>query len=201
LAIRRGLFRWVGGFDAAYVNGLEDTALCLAVRDTGYRIRYVPDARVRHWGRRSAGRGKHDWWNVLRFLDEWGQVAPRDAQRVYAADAAEQGPVVVRVEAEVRGPILLVKAHLVASPGVCQADASPLGEDGMAMGEYPLITALEHADGIVAVGILPTPPDGVPAGLLRIRVRDQLGRERACECPLTEITLPGRREHAALPAS
>ena len=71
LLIRKGLFDQLGGFDEAYVNGVEDVDLCLRVRDLGYRVRYVSDAVVDHYEGTSDGRFDHVRPNLERFVKRW----------------------------------------------------------------------------------------------------------------------------------
>jgi GT2 family glycosyltransferase len=56
LMIRRSLFAEVGGLDERYPHGVEDAVLCRAIRDRGYSIKVVPDARVVHEGGSSSYR-------------------------------------------------------------------------------------------------------------------------------------------------
>lgn len=48
LMIRSGLFRQVGGFDEAYVNGHEDLDLCMKARAAGAKVMYCPASVVTH---------------------------------------------------------------------------------------------------------------------------------------------------------
>ena len=48
LAIRRDLFRRIGGFDESYWNGNEDVDLCLKVGGAGYRVVYEPRSCLTH---------------------------------------------------------------------------------------------------------------------------------------------------------
>lgn len=57
MAVRASTFRQVGGFNEAYINGLEDIDLCLKIRMTGERIVYRGDATVIHHEGASRGRG------------------------------------------------------------------------------------------------------------------------------------------------
>jgi len=46
--VRRDAFERVGGFDESYLIAMSDVALCLQVWRAGYRIAYVPQARLVH---------------------------------------------------------------------------------------------------------------------------------------------------------
>jgi cellulose synthase/poly-beta-1,6-N-acetylglucosamine synthase-like glycosyltransferase len=56
LAVRRSVFREVGGFDSIYWPG-EDTEFCLKLKDKGFKILYRPDAIV--WHHRRSGLKAH----------------------------------------------------------------------------------------------------------------------------------------------
>ncbi len=56
MLVRRTAFASVGGFDEAYFMYVEDLDLCWRLRRAGWRVRYVPDARVLHVQGLSAGR-------------------------------------------------------------------------------------------------------------------------------------------------
>jgi N-acetylglucosaminyl-diphospho-decaprenol L-rhamnosyltransferase len=57
LMIRREAWRAVGGFDQSFWPAwFEDVDFCLRMRDAGFRIVYVPEARARHVGGHSASR-------------------------------------------------------------------------------------------------------------------------------------------------
>jgi GT2 family glycosyltransferase len=51
---RRAAIEQVGGFDEAFLHTAEDVDLCVRVRQDGYRIFYLPDAQVVHFGGQSA---------------------------------------------------------------------------------------------------------------------------------------------------
>jgi GT2 family glycosyltransferase len=51
MLIRREVIDQVGGLDEGFAWGYEDVDYCLRVRRAGWRVHYVPDARVmHHWG-------------------------------------------------------------------------------------------------------------------------------------------------------
>lgn len=77
LAIRRSLFREMGGFDEEYRNGYEDIDLCLRLKDQGYRIVYVPESRIWHHVSKSPGRSDHSNSNFTRFNERWrARISP-----------------------------------------------------------------------------------------------------------------------------
>ncbi|TGU74973.1 glycosyltransferase [Geomonas terrae] len=92
LMIRSGLFRQVGGFDEAYVNGHEDLDLCMKARAAGAKVMYCPSSVVTHLESRTKrligleqfhyekgvdneeGRGRR------RFLDRWRETLQIDGE-------------------------------------------------------------------------------------------------------------------------
>jgi N-acetylglucosaminyl-diphospho-decaprenol L-rhamnosyltransferase len=51
MLIRREVIEQVGGLDEGFAWGYEDVDYCLRARRAGWRVHYVPDARVmHHWG-------------------------------------------------------------------------------------------------------------------------------------------------------
>ncbi len=71
LMIRRDLFEALGGFDEAYVNGVEDVDLCLRARDRGYRVRYCASSVLVHHEGTSEGRYDHVQPNLIRFAQRF----------------------------------------------------------------------------------------------------------------------------------
>lgn len=53
LAVRREVFEQIGGFDVGYFMYYEDVELCYAIRATGWKIYFLPLARVYHFGGQS----------------------------------------------------------------------------------------------------------------------------------------------------
>jgi len=56
LLVRRAALDSVGTFDEAFHYWFEDTDLCHRLKDAGWRLVYVPQARVTHYGSASLGR-------------------------------------------------------------------------------------------------------------------------------------------------
>ena len=51
MLIRREVIDQLGGLDEGFAWGYEDVDYCLRARRAGWRVHYVPDARViHHWG-------------------------------------------------------------------------------------------------------------------------------------------------------
>ena len=56
MLVRRDVLDGIGGFDERFFLYCEDMDLCTRIREAGYRIRFEPDASVRHVGGHSAPR-------------------------------------------------------------------------------------------------------------------------------------------------
>ncbi|MDO8571227.1 MAG: glycosyltransferase, partial [bacterium] len=53
LLIRKSVLETVGGFDEKFFLWYEEVDLCKRIKNAGYQIFYVPDAKVMHWSGRS----------------------------------------------------------------------------------------------------------------------------------------------------
>lgn len=73
MMVRRDLFERIGGFDPDFFMYFEECDLCRRMADEGYRIGYLPDARVMHYAGGSSR--SRPWW-YFRAL--------RDSRTVYA---------------------------------------------------------------------------------------------------------------------
>ena len=61
LAMRRSVFREIGGFDAVYTpTAHSDVDLCLRLREAGYRCLYTPHAELTHIGHAALGAAERD---------------------------------------------------------------------------------------------------------------------------------------------
>lgn len=65
MMIRRPVLREIGGFDPRLFMYQEDLELCLRVQRTGWMIRYVPEALVRHRGQGSERGGEEAFIPIL----------------------------------------------------------------------------------------------------------------------------------------
>jgi GT2 family glycosyltransferase len=72
MLFRSELFREVGGFDERYFLYYEDVDLCFRLRQHGYEVILVPDARAVHFAQRQSHRNlRYLLWHVrslVRFL-------------------------------------------------------------------------------------------------------------------------------------
>ena len=97
LAIKKDIFKRVGGFDEGYINGLEDIDLCFKVRKLGYRVFYVPESTVIHYESISKDRFRYVFRNIEYYLGKWGDVEP-DEDETYRNDGF--------------GPFFITKEHI-----------------------------------------------------------------------------------------
>jgi GT2 family glycosyltransferase len=69
--IRTQLFRDFGGFDEKYLNGFEDTDLCLRLNEAGYQHYVATRSVVRHHISSSPGRKVKEDQNLALYLERW----------------------------------------------------------------------------------------------------------------------------------
>jgi GT2 family glycosyltransferase/glycosyltransferase involved in cell wall biosynthesis len=93
LLIPRALFQEVGGFDEGYLNGYEDTDLCMSVARRGRAIMCCTSSFIYHYGQISEGRTADDDANAARFAQKWAGQIRVDQDEYLARDRARFGPV------------------------------------------------------------------------------------------------------------
>ncbi|MBI5058341.1 glycosyltransferase [candidate division KSB1 bacterium] len=76
MLIEGQLYRELGGFDEAYVNGYEDIDLCLRAAQLGANCRCAAGAVVTHCRGSTPGRFQAEAANKLRFDDRWAATLP-----------------------------------------------------------------------------------------------------------------------------
>jgi GT2 family glycosyltransferase len=69
--VRKNIFEKDGGFDEAYLNGLEDLDFCLKVKESGLGILYCPESVIYHHESITEGRSNYDEKNVRIFYSRW----------------------------------------------------------------------------------------------------------------------------------
>lgn len=81
LLIARDLFEKIGGFDSRYAPAYyEDTDLCFAVRDLGYKVLYNPRAEIVHFEGTTAGTDlssgmkRYQQINQQKFAEKWAKA-------------------------------------------------------------------------------------------------------------------------------
>ncbi|MDL1964394.1 MAG: glycosyltransferase, partial [Deltaproteobacteria bacterium] len=85
LLVKKELWKKLGGFDQRYIPAYyEDTDLCFAARQKGYKVIYQPEARVIHWEGLSAGTDidkgykRYQQTNLNKFREKWQEVLCKD---------------------------------------------------------------------------------------------------------------------------
>jgi GT2 family glycosyltransferase/glycosyltransferase involved in cell wall biosynthesis/2-polyprenyl-3-methyl-5-hydroxy-6-metoxy-1,4-benzoquinol methylase len=85
LLVKKDLWNDLGGFDRRYAPAYyEDTDLCLAARQMGYKVIYQPEARVIHWEGLSAGTNidkgykRYQQINLEKFREKWREVLSKE---------------------------------------------------------------------------------------------------------------------------
>ena len=115
LAVRRELWDRLGGFDERFAPAYyEDTDLCFAIRQAGFRVLYQPaavvvhDEGVSHGTDEESGGKANQVRNRGAFVDKWApQLAlqhPPDPARVRRASDRRTGPSVLVVDNQVPAP-------------------------------------------------------------------------------------------------
>jgi GT2 family glycosyltransferase len=85
--VRKNIFEKVGGFDEAYINGLEDTDFCFKVSELGLGILYCPESVVYHHESITEGRAVSDNKNYNLFISRWGKKIKVDYQDYLKEDS------------------------------------------------------------------------------------------------------------------
>ncbi|WP_236968268.1 glycosyltransferase [Microbacterium aurantiacum] len=77
IALRYDDVRALRGFDAHYVNGMEDVDLCMKLKERG-KLRVCTTSRVIHYESRTPGRHVHHFANRARFARRWRSALVND---------------------------------------------------------------------------------------------------------------------------
>jgi GT2 family glycosyltransferase len=103
--IRTSLFRQFGGFSEAYLNGFEDTDLCLRLNQAGYQHWVSTRSCVRHHISSSPGRKVKENENLALFIKQWQAVTKVLSEK--EASQWEEFHFILQVPQFVRWPLLL----------------------------------------------------------------------------------------------
>ena len=82
-AVRREVWRQLGGFDTGFVNGAEDIDLCLRAVAAGRRNYVSLRSVVRHHISASPGRKARDEQNSYRLMRRWSEVIAAQIPRAW----------------------------------------------------------------------------------------------------------------------
>jgi glycosyltransferase involved in cell wall biosynthesis len=87
VSMRAGEFVRVRGFDPIFVNGCEDTDLCLRmIAEFGGAFRYSPESKVYHFESKTMGRLSSIALNRKVFCERWEARTPVDDEAILAHD-------------------------------------------------------------------------------------------------------------------
>jgi GT2 family glycosyltransferase len=117
LLMTRSLFDACNGFDEAYLNGYEDTDLCLKVRQRGAKVVCCTTAFIYHYGQISEGRTADDDENAALFARRW-----RDRIRV------DRDEYLIKDRAGIPQPVAASPTPLRSLPDDCIYFADDLGQ-------------------------------------------------------------------------
>jgi GT2 family glycosyltransferase len=109
LLVRRKAFEAVGGFDAGYLNSLEDVDLCLRLGEAGGEVHYCHRAVLVHLESASRGRSDRFERSVALYRERWRERVRRDDLEIYAADG------LLRVEYPASHPLRFEVEPLLAA--------------------------------------------------------------------------------------
>ncbi|MEO1079813.1 MAG: glycosyltransferase [Pseudomonadota bacterium] len=110
LLVRRSLWETLGGFDDRYAPAYyEDTDLCFAARDQGFRVLYQPESVVLHFegvshgSDVSSGLKQYQVTNAAKFLEKWREVLsaqhfPNGEKVPLARDGSRSKPCILVID-------------------------------------------------------------------------------------------------------
>jgi glycosyltransferase involved in cell wall biosynthesis len=86
IGINRESFIAVGGFDEGIANHLIEADICLAAKDKGYSISYIPDClgvvykseAVEYWKNAERNGPEDKWKRKIKFFAKWCGKLPKD---------------------------------------------------------------------------------------------------------------------------
>ena len=81
MLVRREVINQIGYFDERYFAYQEDSDYCLQARKTGWKIYYIPQAQVIHFGGQGGSRAE-----PYRSIIEWHRSYYLFYRKIYAAE-------------------------------------------------------------------------------------------------------------------
>ena len=147
LCVTRTLFDMVGGLSSCYQYGYEDVDLCLKIRDIGWEVLYVPDARGFHC--ESATLREH--------------VVPGNLDRNYAQYRLRWNDVLVPAEQRYAESLLRKGVRRVTVFGTGLAAAGLFGTlQGYGIQTVAFVTMATVPDHELYLGLPVLPPERLP---------------------------------------
>jgi len=86
MLLRREPFEEAGGFDTAFLNGVEDVDLCLRLGERGYEVHYCHESVGYHLETVSERRSKNEGENFRLYRERWFQRLRPDDLDYYTED-------------------------------------------------------------------------------------------------------------------
>ncbi len=90
--IRRKVFEELDGLDTRFINGHEETDLCLRAGGKGYRIVYTPRSEIVHYASSTEGRFDRELSNLMKFQAKWEGELPSSEPECYRKDGLIPAP-------------------------------------------------------------------------------------------------------------
>ena len=86
ILVQRSLFLKLGGFNEAYLNGMEDIDLCVKMKSEGYRLLVSHQSIIRHHVSRSPGRHRFNDENSEIFRKRWSKYTAQFGAQEWPAE-------------------------------------------------------------------------------------------------------------------
>src|SRR3954453_8326081 len=144
MALPRAVYDELGGFDEAFLNGWEDTDMCLRARVAGHRVVYRGDLVAVHHEGASRGRTEADVRNAETFFTRWASMLDPDTVLVRDLFDAMFVPPTASPEDQLGGAALSVEGQLTGlAPDADEARAllATLEDAGLQPAARDLATA------------------------------------------------------------
>ncbi len=90
--IRREIFEELDGLDTRFINGHEETDLCLRAGEKGYRIVYTPRSEIVHYASSTEGRFDRELSNLMKFQAKWSGKLHSSEPECYRKDGLIPAP-------------------------------------------------------------------------------------------------------------
>jgi glycosyltransferase involved in cell wall biosynthesis/GT2 family glycosyltransferase/tetratricopeptide (TPR) repeat protein len=133
MLVRKGVFRELGGFDEAYVNGVEDIDLCFAAREKGYKVYYCPSSVLYHHEGKTEGRFANVRHNLDRFFTKWQRASGRPAEPCPAKQGEPEVAQMATKRKQTKGKTAKKKLSAPSSQ-LSEAEGNAVGRKPQAVG-------------------------------------------------------------------